>query len=124
MGNIFYSQNNIEKAFEAYKKAISIDLNNSVGYYNLGLCHEKQREWATAVRAFRRVICINREADDAYFRIGVILMKQGDFQNTRIFFNRSIQLNLESAEYKEARYEIEKLFRKNKDLNLDDVSIF
>ena len=80
----------LDKAVDAFKKALSIQPNNADAYYNLGNVLHKQGKLEEAVEAYKKLISIKPDNAEAYLNIGNVLHEQGKLEEAVSNYNKAI----------------------------------
>ena len=80
LGLIYSQVNGLDKAINAYNKALSANDNDAVTHYYLGLLYEGQQgkdNLALAEKNYRRAVEINPGLVNAYYRLAIVLRQEG-----------------------------------------------
>ncbi|MBN2737678.1 MAG: AAA family ATPase [Spirochaetales bacterium] len=96
LGNVYFDQNQYNRAIECYKKSIEIDSEYYWAYYNIGISlirlfpddHEKRhesRDW------FKKSIALKPDYHPALNELGVYYMEQNDYSQAENYFIRCIE---------------------------------
>ena len=85
-------QNEFVDAIAAYTKAIKVDPNNPIIYYNRGLALYHLREHQAALADFDKTIELKSDAVPAYKNRGLILMYLEDYEGAIADFEIAVQL--------------------------------
>ena len=88
----------LDKAVDAFKKALSIQPNNADAYYNLGNVLHKQGKLEEAVEAYKKLISIKPDNAEAYLNIGNVLHEQGKLEEAVSNYNKAISIKPEYAD--------------------------
>lgn len=75
------STNRAREMFDSIVKKAPYSNWAALSQFNIGQCHEKQREWAEAIVAYKQVVSrypTDGIADDAQYQIGFVLMTQAN----------------------------------------------
>ena len=54
-----YYKNNLKEALSLFLQALSLDINNSYSYYNLGLTYDALKEYELAIANYKKAIALN-----------------------------------------------------------------
>ena len=74
LGNLYFDNDQAEKAVVAYEKALAIDPNNANILTDLGVMYRRSGQPQQAVAAFDRAISVDPAHETARFNKGVVLM--------------------------------------------------
>ena len=91
-----------EQAINTYKKIISIQPENHLIYFNLGLLYQMEKKPEEAQNYLLKAIELNENYAPAYYALGLSYMSTGDSKNLKAkeLFEKYLQLD-PSGEYKE-----------------------
>ena len=89
-----------EEAINYYKKIISIQYDNHLAYYNLGLLYQKNKNYEEAQNYFLKSIELNDKYAPAYYALGLSYMSGNKFDKARDLFFKYLQID-PNGEYKE-----------------------
>lgn len=81
-----------EKAIEFLNIAISLNPENSEGYFYRGICYGKLNIFTKALADFEKSILISPESD-SYYNIGYVYHRMKDYSNAIEYFNNAININ-------------------------------
>ena len=84
----------VEKAIEAYNKALSIEPNLADAYYNLGNAFKDQGKLEEAIKAYNKGITIKPDFADAYFNMGNVLKDQGKLEEAIVAYKKALLSSL------------------------------
>ncbi len=91
-GCAYYSLNLLDLAFKDFDKAISLNKNNEIFYYNRGLIYLKQGVYKKCIKDFSKVILQNPKNKDAYFARALAYEINYDFK--KAISDYTININL------------------------------
>ena len=77
MGNALVVQNNLEKAIDLFKKAISLKPDYAEAYNNMGLALHFQDKSEEAIVAYKKSISLDPDYADAHKNLGYVLLRSG-----------------------------------------------
>lgn len=100
-GNRYYDKKDYQKALESYNRAIELDQNNAIAYYNRGIVYGKQREYEKAIEDYSRAIDLDENCVNAYNNQGSAYGEQGEYDKAVADYSRAIELD---KNYKNAYY--------------------
>ncbi|OGI19486.1 MAG: hypothetical protein A3B68_04140 [Candidatus Melainabacteria bacterium RIFCSPHIGHO2_02_FULL_34_12] len=89
-----------EQAINTYMKVISLQFDNYLAYYNLGLLYHEENKNEEAKNAFLKAIEINNKYAAAYYALGLSYMSANDKGKARESFEKYLQIEPQ-GEYKE-----------------------
>ena len=58
------------EALQNYKKAIEIDKNYEVVYYNMGVCYSRLKKYTKAINAYTKALNLDKNDISAYYNRG------------------------------------------------------
>ncbi len=123
LGMLYHRSNDYENARLMLQKAISLEPNFAIAWYNLSRLENELGETAIAIEHLNKAISIQENLSKAYFDRALILKSQGNNESAIEDYNKIIELNGE--DYMEA-YLNRGLTRKmlgDFDLALRDINI-
>ena len=88
-----FSQGDLGRAIEEYKKALLLDESNTLARNSLGICYARTGKLNQALHEFRRVIADNLDNRRALYNVGVVALKIGDLDLARHSFEHCLQLD-------------------------------
>ena len=88
----------LEKAIEAYIKAISIKPDYADAYNNMGLALQEQSKLEEAIEAYIKAISIKPDYADAYNNMGFALQEQGKLEKAIEAYTKAISIKSNHAE--------------------------
>ncbi|MCS7231150.1 MAG: tetratricopeptide repeat protein [Elusimicrobiota bacterium] len=132
LGNVYYKQNKIEEAKNAYKEVLKIDKNNIVALANLGYIFLNQDDYLSAQEYFIRVIEIVKRKNldiprNINFYLGKIFYINKNFETAKIYFEREKEKypdNTENTIYLAKTYYELKNFKESYSLLKELIEIF
>lgn len=74
LGNIYYDNDQAQKAIVAYEKALALDPNNANLLTDLGVMYRRSGQPEQAVASFDRAVSVDPSHETARFNKGVVLM--------------------------------------------------
>jgi len=89
LGMVLYNMGVLGASTDAYEKAISLDVENSVAYINLGWNLYRAGDLSGAIAAYRTVLQQQRSSV-AQFNLGLAYLAQGDMVKARKAYARGI----------------------------------
>jgi len=75
LGHQYYQEKNWQEALLNYQKAIEIDPNSPLIYYQIGDIYQNLKQWENAIAAFQQEITINPNLSWSYFFMGNSLIQ-------------------------------------------------
>jgi len=88
-----FSQGDLGRAIEEYKKALLLDESNALARNSLGICYARTGKLNQALHEFRQVIAGHPENRRALYNVGVVALKLGDLDLARDSFEHCLQLD-------------------------------
>ena len=89
-GLVFSKQNQTEAAIKAFSKAIELDPNYALSWYNLGILKYQQKDMAGAKVCFDKAIVLKETLTKAYFGRAMVLKAMGDRESALADYNTII----------------------------------
>ena len=80
LGITYNKLNNNKLAFDSYSKAINIEPNFAVSYFNLGLLFHEQNSFEYAIENYKKAISLNPNYIDAIFNLANVLKENGEIE--------------------------------------------
>ncbi len=90
LGVINAKQGKFNEALEYNKRAISLNVEDSEGHNNLGLCYKNLNLIEDSIDAFKEAIRLNSSYADAYYNLSNVYEMQGNY-------NYSFEANLQAV---------------------------
>ena len=82
----------LDKAINAFQKALSLNPNNSAIYSNMGVAFREKGMLNEAIEAFDKAIAINPNNTEAYYNKGIATQEQGNLEEAIIAYYKAILL--------------------------------
>ena len=93
-GKIYADLNVLDRAMEEFQKALEMNPNSSVVFFNLGnLYFEKMKKYSEAEIQFSRAIDINPNYAEAHLNLGLLLNSQKKFSDAVIHLKKSFDID-------------------------------
>ena len=92
MGIDYYSQNQVQKSIEYFKKAISIDPKFYEAYYNLAQIQASYGYLDSAIKSYEKVVQLKPDDYESIYELGRLLYKRG-YLNKALSYLDKIPLN-------------------------------
>ena len=92
-GNFLMTLRQIDKAIEAYSRAIELNPNYAYAYNNRGIAYGQKGEFDRAIADFDKAIEISSRYAEAYSNRGVAYSGKGEFDRAIEDYNTAIELN-------------------------------
>lgn len=93
----FRAQGQLDKALEAYRKAIEIDPDLARAWYESGCVMETLNRLDEAVACYQRVVKLDPVHTSAWFGIATRLLQQQNFRDALLCFNKVLETNTRHA---------------------------
>jgi len=95
-GNILKKQGKSEAAIDAFLRAVKIDSEFAIAWYNLGVMEKDLENYQNAKTYLDRAIELQSDLTKAYFARAVLHKKMGDKESALNDYNRIIEMNGDS----------------------------
>jgi len=102
LAKIYFSENEVEKADEAVRRALAIRPFNPDYLYVLGKIFERHRKLDDALHACEQVTLVNPRESDAYFEMGAIHRERGERAAAIAAFKKAVALSPDDGDYRKA----------------------
>jgi tetratricopeptide (TPR) repeat protein len=102
----------IEKAVEAYRKAIELNPGAAGALVNLGTIYYRQRKYDEAERHYLKAIEVDANYPLAHYNLGNLYDEQGDFTRAEQHYTTALQLN---PNYADAHFNLALLSERRND---------
>ena len=93
MANIYFHNNQLLKAIEGYKKALSYDSTNQKILFNLGVAYLKNESFTEAKNSFLKLFSMNNEHYTACLNLAICYKNLKEYSNAFDTFAQAILLN-------------------------------
>ncbi len=91
LGDMCYSQGQIEKSIRSYKKAIELQPDLAVVYAKLGKIYYQKYQLQEAIAYYQKVIKLEPKSADIYWGISQILQQQGRLSEANIYRQKALE---------------------------------
>jgi len=81
----------VEKAINAYGKAIEFDKNYIEAYYNLAIANQKLKRDNKAIKSYRRALQIDDSYIKAWYNLGVIYNRKDNLDSAALCYQKAIE---------------------------------
>lgn len=108
-GSEFQKNKELDKAIEAFNKALAIDPSNDVAWNNKGTVYVMQGNFDKAIEAFDKTINLNPNHENAYFNKANVLKFQGKYDEAIKVIDKALENNPNNDELKKLRDELVKM---------------
>ena len=115
LANAFKDLGIQEQASNIYKKIVTLQYDNNLAYYNLGLLFLEDKRYEEAQNYFLKSIEINDKYAPAYYALGISFLVANQNEKAKEYFQKYLQVE-PNGEYRE------KVELKLKDLNNSSVT--
>ena len=86
-----YYAKEYEKAISFYEKAIELDPDYTMAYYNLGIAYRKQGNTTKAIESYKKAIELKPDYTKAYYNLG-IAYHDDDFDQALFYYKKAARL--------------------------------
>lgn len=100
LANIFRDLGIPEQAINTYKKIISIQVDNHLAYYNLGLLYQQEKKYVEAQNYLLKSIEINDKYSPAYYALALTYISNNESNKAKDLFEKYLKLE-PNGEYKD-----------------------
>lgn len=80
------------KAIKLLDKAISLNSDNSEGYFYRGVCYGQLRELPLALADFEKSVVIKPESEEGLYNIGYVYQQLEDYKTAIEYYNKAIEI--------------------------------
>ena len=84
LGNLYFDNNNYDRAIMAYKKSLELNPKNADVWTDMGVMYRRSRQPAEALKAFDKAIEINPRHEISRFNKGIVLLHDLNDQQSAI----------------------------------------
>ncbi len=97
-GNAHYRANRFEEALVAYERAIQLEPNSALAYYNKGRVLSSLERYQEAQQQYQRALEIFEALGDradmasSYHQLGILAYLEGDYQEARRQYQRALEI--------------------------------
>ena len=102
----------IEKAIEAYRRAIELNPGAAGALVNLGTIYYRQRKYDEAESHYQKAIAVDANYPLAHYNLGNLYDEQGDFTRAEQHYTTALQLN---PNYADAHFNLALLSERRND---------
>jgi tetratricopeptide (TPR) repeat protein len=92
-GITLYNAGAYEQAIAEFTKAIELDPNLAIAYYNRGLAYLKLEQYNQSLADFNKTIELKPDMGEAWSAKGVVLEKLGNYEGALDAYNKALQIN-------------------------------
>jgi protein O-mannosyl-transferase len=109
LASSYLEKNNIDRAIELYKKALSIDPGYAEAYYSLGCAYASRGDLAFAQDAWKKTLAINPSNSYALSQLGNVAFLSDKLLQADDYYTRALQADYWNIE---AHYNLAMIFEK------------
>ena len=99
LGYAYFLKGDYKKAIDCYNRAIKIDPNLSVAYYNKALAYRKMGNIKEAIKNYSKAIALNPDDPDYYYNLGIAYRLNNEPQKAIHSYKKAIQLDPYNENY-------------------------
>ncbi len=114
LGAICYQLKNYDPAKYYFKKAIQIDNQDPISYYNLGILLHEKGYLEEAIRYYEKANEINSNIAEINYNLGVAFQEKEEFDRAISYYQKTLKLN---PRYADAYYNLGTIFKQKGILN-------
>jgi protein O-GlcNAc transferase len=92
-GCIHLLENNLDVAIDHFNKAVLVEPDNELHYFQLGNIFRQKGEYLVAADNYRKAIAKNPKLIEAYRNLGFILQQQNKFDEAISVYQKAIEVN-------------------------------
>ena len=92
-GNQAQNEGRYREAESIWRQIISIDSNNAIAYFYIGLALRKQGKLEEAIAAYKKAIELDPNDATAYYNMGNALRKQGKLEEAIAAYKKALELD-------------------------------
>ncbi|MGD1804965.1 FkbM family methyltransferase [Dapis sp. BLCC M126] len=92
LGDICYSQGQIEKSIRSYNKAIELQPDLAIVYAKLGKIYSQKGQLQQAIAHYQKVITLEPKSAAIYWNISQILQQQGRLFEAKIYQQKALEI--------------------------------
>jgi len=92
-GNKSYKRRDVSKAIDYYEKALELDSNFYLAYFQLGVLQKKQGQSKEAIESLQKVLEIKPDHDKTWFTLGTAYEADENNQEAIMHYNKAIEIN-------------------------------
>jgi len=97
LGILSYQQGELHSAFDYITRAIQIQDDKPLYFFNLGLVHQKLTNVEEAIGAYRRAIELKPNYEEAYTNLGNVLRSKGDLTAAIMAYREALRVKPDSS---------------------------
>lgn len=98
LAQCYFRQEKLDSAIWAFEKSVSVKVNYTGGYYNLGICQMNVGRYLEAEENFKKAIKYGGQKADFYLMGGRAVLMSGQPERSIDYFNYALQLDPNLAE--------------------------
>ncbi len=104
-GNVYFEQENYEKAIELYDEYLTLHPNHVITWYNRGRCYESMENYAFAIHDYKKVLDIDPHHIEAILSLAQCYYKEEKYNVAADLCDQAVSLNKRShlAQYYKGR---------------------
>lgn len=106
-----------EEAVNNYKKIISLQYDNYLAYYNLGLLYHNKDDYEMAQNYFLKVIELNDKYSPAYYALALSYMTDKEGKKAEELFKKYLEIDPDGEYREQAKTKLEELLAKPNESN-------
>ena len=115
LGRVYHRKGDIKRAITYFKKAIQINPNYAMAYYNLGIVYGCIDNIDEEIASYKKAIKVYPNFAQAYNNLGAAYRKLGKIEEEIVLYKKAIEIN---PEYAGAYYNLAIAYERNKEYEL------
>ena len=96
-GNAYLSENEIQRALDAYARCLSLNPNMAEAHYNAGVAHHLSGNLAGAVQSYRTALNLRPDLPQAHFNLGHALAELSQVNAAAAAYRKALLLEPQNA---------------------------
>ncbi|MEM7183621.1 MAG: tetratricopeptide repeat protein [Spirochaetota bacterium] len=85
-------EGNFKEALERFDKAVAMDNNFALAYYNQGVCYQALKDLPAATKAYSKAISLKANFPKALFNLALVYSRKKDTTNAVKFYKKFLKV--------------------------------
>ncbi|MBR1617157.1 tetratricopeptide repeat protein, partial [bacterium] len=111
-----YSQNEVEKSIDLFKKAVELDPDFYEAYYNLSQILMSLERNDEAIVALKQIVRLRPDDYESYYNLGRLQYKKGYLASAHEYLNK---IDISAPQYESAKIVLDKIEKRQFELDLE-----